>query len=181
MEAKVNISNVNEVKESLRVFDKGFFYSLGRHIKDLMGIGLMYLGVIIGVCAVEVEKEKGLFSAEKIGTEPNYIRLDCFNMLRQVTMIGIILLVINALIIWYGLGHKQTIKYRLAHYLVNIVLYISAISRTSYACTEPGSQCINYKEAVIIFSGIMIAIYGICAIITVIRKKTIEAQLEKAE
>ena len=177
----------NEVDETLRVFDKGFFYSLGKHIKDIGGIGLMYLSVLFGVCYKMVEKTASSFII--VGQEKETIRYECFEMMRSITFIGILLLVINMLSIWYGFSHAKTIKYRLIHNIMNIVAYIYVIYFAKCAglvCTELHditsgfhNKCYYYSQAAFIYSLFMIGVYGICSVIAIAKRDKINAEAMK--
>ena len=163
------ISNRNEVDETLRVFEKGYFLRLLAHLKDLCGIVLMYLSVLFPICMEKTERNVS-FMVSETGKVTSYIFKDCYEMMRSVTLIGIVLLVFNSVMIYVGFNGKS-LKYHLAHYLGNIVLYGLAMTFSSKACNDATASCQGYKTGLIIVCIGFIAIYSVCTVFAVIRER----------
>lgn len=138
--------------------------SISVHVKDIGGLGLTILPVLIGVCAG---------------------KKDCYRMGVYLILITLIMLALNGLSWMYEVNHTKAIRYRLLHNGVNILVYTIAIYIVRFAgllCPEYEeihgvgiatglrlSKCHSCSNAVLIFSLFMIGVYVISSIYTIIR------------
>lgn len=187
----ISVSDRESFMKTDRVIEPELIRSCLKRIKDMMPILLMEMCAIFGVCSTEITRTSGL-SVLQGAAEKTYITYNCLDMMKSVTLTGLILLVFNTAMIWYHLSDSpKSIGYYILYHLGNIGAYMVAIYYAGFAglvCEYPHSvpgtlepanvpytsglnPCQYYSRAVIIFSAIMIAVYVISLILTIKKER----------
>lgn len=161
---------------------KGVLYSCARHIKDICGLWLLCLAVIIPPC--EYAKRR-----------PAPQDIVCQRMYGCIIILGLLLLAANVISMFIGARRAKTLRYTLMHNGMNILFYLGAIifvKIPGLRCPEhfmihgegvvstglATSSCYKYSSMAFPFGVFMIGVYAACSIIAVIMEKRKKGKAE---
>ena len=144
-----------------RIFDKTLLNSIIRHLKDIAPIVILLLVPIIGVCMVDVPATTTVIGT--VAAEDTVKTLSCFEMMRYISLVCVILLLFNAALVGLGIYHEEvkTPLYYMIYCAGNILSYIGMIliAISGLACKEEWRSCNTYKDIVIVISIFMMIVY----------------------